>query len=313
MKIAIIGGSGHFRYVLDELKNHTLLGIAPGVVGEDLEKLQEGLAAKNIEAKVFDDWKKLVKDADVAVVNTRPDKNAIVSAYCLERNIHVFSEKPLAVDMKQLKMLGKVAEKSKAMICAMFGIRYSGWYQLIKEELKNIGTIRLINAHKSYKLGKRPEFYDHKETFSGIIPWVSIHALDWILDLTGAKVTSISAANNAEYNFGHGDLEMTSLCMLQLEGGVLASVTADFLRPEGAPTKNDDRIRIVGTKGMLEYAADVLTKTDLEGQSQLTIGKDQDVFELFLRRIGGEDVGVTPQESFYATELALNLQAMACE
>ena len=313
MKIAIIGGSGHFRYVLDELKNHTLLGIAPGVVGEDLEKLQEGLATKNIEAKAFDDWKKLVKDADVAVVNTRPDKNAIVSAYCLERNIHVFSEKPLAVDMKQLKMLGKVAEKSKAMICAMFGIRYSGWYQLVKEELKNIGTIRLINAHKSYKLGKRPEFYDHKETFSGIIPWVSIHALDWILDLTGAKVTSISAANNAEHNFGHGDLEMTSLCMLQLEGGILASVTADFLRPEGAPTKNDDRIRIVGTKGMLEFAADVLTKTDLEGQSQLTIGKDQDVFELFLRRIGGEEVGVTPQESFYATELALNLQAMACE
>lgn len=313
MKIAIIGGSGHFRYVLDQLKNHTLLGIAPGVAGEDLSKLQEGLAAKNMEATVFDDWKKLVKDADVAVVNTRPDKNAIVSAYCLERNIHVFSEKPLAVDLKQLKMLGKVAEKSKAIICAMFGIRYSGWYQLAKEELKNIGAIRLINAHKSYKLGKRPAFYDHKETFSGIIPWVSIHALDWILDLTGAKVTSISAANNAEHNFGHGDLEMTSLCMLQLEGGILASVTADFLRPEGAPTKNDDRIRIVGTKGMLEYAADVLTKTNLEGQSQLPIPQDQDVFELFLRRIGGEDVGVTPQESFYTTELALNLQAMACE
>ena len=311
MKIAIIGGSGHFRYALDQLKNHTFLGIAPGVMGEDLGKLQEALADRKIDAPVFDDWKKLVKDADVAVVNTRPDKNAIVSAYCLERNIHVFSEKPLAVDMKQLKMLGKVAEKSKAQICAMLGIRYSGWYLLAKEELKNIGDIRLINAHKSYKLGQRADFYNHRETFSGIIPWVSIHALDWILDLTGAKVTSISAANNADHNFGHGDLEMTSLCMLQLEGGILASVTADFLRPAGAPTKNDDRIRIVGTKGMLEFAADVFTKTDLQTQTQLPIPKDVDVFELFLRRIGGEEVGVTPQESFYVTELALNLQEMA--
>ena len=41
----------------------------------------------------------------MAVVNTRPDKNAIVSAYCLERGISVFSEKPLAVTMEQLEKL----------------------------------------------------------------------------------------------------------------------------------------------------------------------------------------------------------------
>ena len=70
MKIAIVGGSGHYRYALSELKNHTLLGIAAGVIGEDLEKLKSALQKKGLEASVFDDWKKLVKDADVAVVAT---------------------------------------------------------------------------------------------------------------------------------------------------------------------------------------------------------------------------------------------------
>lgn len=311
MKIAIVGGSGHYRYVLGELKNHTLLGIAPGVIGEDLGKLQKALANRELEAPLFDDWKKLVKAADVVVVNTRPDKNAIVTAYCLERNIPVFSEKPLAIDMPQLQMLGKAAEKSKAFVCAMLGIRYSGWYRSVKAAVSGIGTIRMINAQKSYKLGVRPDFYKHKETFGGIIPWVSIHALDWILDLTGAQVTAISADTNCDHNSGNGDLEMTGLCQLQLEGGILASVSADFFRPEGAPTHDDDRIRVVGTEGIVEYMDGKVIKTDKTGVSQVLCREDGDVFALFLRRVGGEDVGVTPQESFYVTELALNLAEAA--
>lgn len=306
MKIAIVGGSGHYRYVLEELKNHTLLGIAPGIMGEDLGKLQKALAKREIEAPVFDDWKKLVKDADVAVVNTRPDKNAIVSAYCLERNIHVFSEKPLAVTMEQLQMLGKAAEKSKARISAMLGIRCSGWYRTVKKAVERIGTIRLINAQKSYKLGVRPDFYKNKNTFGGIIPWVSIHALDWILDLTGSKVTAIGADTNNDHNCGNGDLEMTALCQLQLEGGILASVSADFFRPEGAPTHDDDRIRIVGTEGVLEYMAGKVTLTDKNGVTELPLEPGEDVFRLFL-----EDTGITPQDSFYVTELALNLNEAA--
>ena len=306
MKIAIVGGSGHYRYVLEEVKNHTLLGIAPGIIGEDLSKLKEALAKRGIEAPNFDDWKKLVKDADVAVVNTRPDKNAIVSAYCLERNISVFSEKPLAVTMEQLERLGDAAEKSKGRISAMLGIRYSGWYRTVKNALPRIGQIRLINAQKSYKLGVRPAFYKNKATFGGIIPWVSIHALDWILDLTGAKVTAIGADTNGDYNSDNGDLEMTGLCQLQLEGGILASVSADFFRPEGAPTHDDDRIRVVGTEGILEYMNGKVTLTHKTGVEELPILESEDVFRLFL-----EDQGITEQDSFYVTELALNLREAA--
>lgn len=306
VKIAIVGGSGHYRYALNELKNHTFLGIAPGIIGEDLSKLKASLAKKEMEAPVFDDWKKLVKDADVVVVNTRPDKNAIVSAYCLERGICVFSEKPLAVTMEQLERLGDAAEKSKGRISAMFGIRYSGWYRTVKNTLPQIGQIRLINAQKSYKLGTRPDFYKNKATFGGLIPWVAIHGLDWILDLTGAKVTAIAADTNNGFNSGNGDLEMTALCQLQLEGGILASVSADFFRPEGAPTHDDDRIRVVGTEGILEYMNGKVTLTDKNGITELPLLESEDVFRLFL-----EDQGVTEQDSFYVTELALNLNEAA--
>ena len=306
MKIAVVGASGHYRYVLKELKNHTLLGIAPGIIGEDMTKLQAALAKQGMEAELFYDWKKLVKDADVVVVNTRPDKNAIVSTYCLERGLCVFSEKPLAVTMEQLEVLGKAAEKSKGRISAMLGIRCSGWYRTVKKAVADIGQIRLINAQKSYKLGVRPDFYKTKNTFGGIIPWVSIHALDWILDLTGEKVTAIGADTNNGCNGGNGDLEMTALCQLQLEGGILASVSADFFRPEGAPTHGDDRIRVVGTEGIVEYIDGRVTLTDKNGVRELPLEQEEDVFRLFL-----EDNGVSEQDSFYVTELALNMNDAA--
>ena len=51
VKIAIVGGSGHYRYVLQELKNHTLLGIAPGIIGEELTKLKNALTKAEIAAQ----------------------------------------------------------------------------------------------------------------------------------------------------------------------------------------------------------------------------------------------------------------------
>jgi len=311
MKICIIGGSGHYRYALKQLKNHTLIGIAPGTPDEDLSKLRASLQDADLSFKEVEDYRSLLDEAEVAVVNTQFNLNAAITMECLERGIHVFSEKPLATDLEQLARLRESAARSKALVAAMFGINYTPWFLTVKEAIKKIGTIRLINAQKSYRLGTRPAFFNSKETFGGLIPWVAIHAISWIHDLTDAKAIRTSAMVNNEYNFGHGDLEMTALCQFELEGGILASVTADYFRPNGAPTKDDDRVRIVGTKGIVECIGNTVTLIDEETATQLPLLPAADVFELFLRRIGGEEVGVSPEESFYITELALKADQLA--
>ncbi|MBR6794219.1 MAG: Gfo/Idh/MocA family oxidoreductase [Clostridia bacterium] len=311
MKICIIGGSGHYRYTLKQLKNHTLIGIAPGTPDEDLSKLRASLQDADLSFKEVEDYRSLLDEAEVAVVNTQFNLNAAITMECLERGIHVFSEKPLATDLEQLARLRESAARSKALVAAMFGINYTPWFLTVKEAIKKIGTIRLINAQKSYRLGTRPAFFNSKKTFGGLIPWVAIHAISWIHDLTDAKAIRTSAMVNNEYNFGHGDLEMTALCQFELEGGILASVTADYFRPNGAPTKDDDRVRVVGTKGIVECIGNTVTLIDEETATQLPLLPAADVFELFLRRIGGEEVGVSPEESFYITELALKADQLA--
>lgn len=311
MNICIIGNSGHWGYARQELLNHTLVGIAPGFDGDDMSAALETLKRYGVEAKIYEDYRELLSLADIAIVNTRFDLNARITAECLSKNVHVFSEKPLATTMEQLEMLRKAREQSRAMVIGMFGIRYSGWFLTVADAIKDIGQIRLVNGQKSYKLGLRPDFYKNREQFGGIIPWVAIHAIDWVCALTKARVLHMSALTNNLHNFGNGDLEMTALCQFQMENGILASVSADYYRPLTAPTHDDDRVRVVGTEGILEYAGGVVTKIGKDGVIQLPMVQEENVFSLFLRRIAGEDVGVTPEESFYLTEIALKARDMA--
>ena len=311
MNICIIGNSGHWGYARKELANHTLVGIAPGYPGDDMAAAQAALEKIGIEATIYEDYNTLIDLADVAVINTRFDLNAKVAAECLANNVHAFCEKPLATSLQKLDMLQKAQEGSKAMVIGMFGIRYSGWFLTVKEAAKDIGTIRMVNAQKSYKLGQRPAFYENREQFGGIIPWVAIHAMDWIYDLTGAKAEKINAMTSNSHNYGKGDLEMTALCQIKLENDILASVNADYYRPLSAPTHDDDRVRVVGTEGIVEYKDGVVTRIGKNGIEEIPMLPAGNIFSLFLRRMNGENVGITPEESFYLTEIALKARKIA--
>ena len=306
MNICIIGGSGHWSYALRQLKEHRVVGIAPGFEGEDMNGVASALAAEGIAAPVFEDYHLLLSaGTEVAIVNTRFDQNAPVTIQCLERDIFVFSEKPLALDEETLNRVEKAQQASRAFVCAMFGIRFEPWFLCVKEAVKKIGRITMVNAQKSYKLGVRPDFYKKRATFGGLIPWVAIHAIDWIAAACELDFVSVSAVSSRACNGEYDELETAALCMFELENGAMASVNADYFRPSAAPTHDDDRLRIVGSEGVVEYREGTVVLLDKNGRQELTLPEAHDIFALFLRRIEGEDAGVAPEEGFRVTRLAL--------
>lgn len=311
MRICFVGAQGHWQYTKDKLDKNEITGVCPGFAGEDISPLLDELKARNITPKVFENYEEMTDICDVAVVNTRFDLNAQITYGFLKKNIYVFSEKPLATTIEQLNILREAQKSSRAFVCAMFGIRYSGWFLTLKKALENLGEVRMINAQKSYKLGIRPDFYKSRDTFGGLIPWVAIHAIDWIHSIANEELEIISAISDNSYNSGNGDLETTSLCQFRTKSGILASVSADYLRPQSADTHDDDRVRVVCTKGIAEYQSGRVTIIDENGTRSLEILPDEDVFGLFLERIRGKDTGVTPDESFYMTEVALLARDMA--
>lgn len=278
MNIAIIGGSGHYGFVFEALSlrpDLTLCAIAPADKGEDISGLIAACKARSLTPQCHESASALLSahpEVELAAVNPWFSRAADVSIACLKRGIHVFSEKPLATDLTKLDALEDAWRASGCALGGMFNLRYCGWFRTVQRAIAEgkIGVVRQIQARKSYKLGTRAEFYRHRETFGGIIPWVGIHAIDWATQVGGA-CHYISALTNADYNRGHGDLEMTSAVLMALENGVIATVTADFLRPDGASRHDDDRLRVTGTTGTLyAYDGQVLLE-DASGRYELPI------------------------------------------
>jgi predicted dehydrogenase len=179
-----------------------------------------------------------------------------MSIDCVRRGIHVIVEKPVATTFEQLDNLGQaLADHPGVHLIAMQTMRYlPGFftaYRLVRDGA--IGDVRLMNAQKSYKLGNRPAFYHQRNSYGGTIPWVGAHGVDWLLWIGGHRIRSATALHTSAGLKDHASaMELTALCQFAMTGDRFASLSIDVLRPANATTHGDDRLRVVGSEGVIE-------------------------------------------------------------
>ena len=272
MNICIAGNRGHLGYVFDALPTLASVRIA-GIHAADraeLAELQGRCRAVGADPATGDDWPALLdaRKPDVAVVCGPFEDHAAMCIAAFERDMHVFCEKPVALTLDELAALSAAfaaaSARSGIHFGGMMGLRYDPAFHAAHAIVASggIGDVRLVNAQKSYKLGNRPAYYRERATYGGTIPWVGSHAIDWVSWFTGKAFVSVDARHSTAANRGNGTLETLGLCRFELEDGILASVTVDYLRPEAATTHGDDRIRVVGTRGVVEVRGGKAYLTD---------------------------------------------------
>ena len=292
MKICFIGACGHSRQAYQYLLNRQdaqLLGFAPGSTHET----KIPLWAENLP--YYADYLAMLDGVqpELAVVSPVFGLTASVILECAKRKIHVFSEKPVATTLADLEKVEKAVAESGIRFCAMHYLRYDpAFYAGAKlAQSGAIGQIQLVTAQKSYKYGTRPAWYADPALYGGTIPWVGIHAIDWIYHFTGKRFLSVTTQTAGE---------MAALCQFALEDGVIASMNLDYYRPKAAATHGDDRIRCVGTEGVLEVCNGKITLIRAEETKIITPESAPELLEEFLS--GG---GIPAEEIFYLTRVAL--------
>ena len=254
--------------------------------------------------------------------------HAAMAAEALRRGIHAFCEKPVALTLTQLADLRSAYETSRAEfqgwyanglhLGAMMGLRYDPAFYTAWRAVRGgaIGTVRLVNAQKSYKLGAREAYYRDRATYGGTIPWVGVHAIDWIHWFSGETFESVYATHSTQYNHDNGDLEMSALCHFTLSNGVFASASIDYLRPSTAHTHGDDRVRVMGTDGAIEVCGGqaYLINGETDGDIALPVACEKQIFQDFVEHIGGKTTALlSPDDIFAVTEACLLARQSADE
>jgi predicted dehydrogenase len=294
MKLCMIGTRGHNGYVHAGMEQLTDVQVVA---------TSDGLS---------DDWLAMLDSErpDLLSVAGPFEKHADICIEAFRRGIHVFCEKPVAMTFDELARVRAAHETSGVHFASMMGLRYAPAFYTAWRAVRDgaIGTVRLISAQKSYRLGERADFFRSRSTYPGTIPWVGSHAIDLIRWFSGEAFESVIAAHSTRDNRGHGDLEVSALCQFTMTNEVLASASIDYLRPANAPSHGDDRIRVAGTRGVVEVrnGEALLINDETDGEQTLAAACDRQIFCDFVQRAaGGPEALIGPDDAFAVTEACL--------
>jgi predicted dehydrogenase len=311
----MIGVRGHNNYVFGgfaDNKEDQIVAISTTVEQDSIEKLRAGAAKVGQSPREFTNWRQMLDEARPEVISVAGPlfKHAEICIEAFSRGIHVFCEKPVVTTLEDFARVKDAYGKSRVCFAAMMGIRYEPAFMTAWKAVKAgaVGEPRILDGRKSYKCGRREDFFKKRATYGGTIPWVGSHAIDWVQWFSGQRFTAVYATHSTMHNRGHDEMEMTAMCLFEMTNEVMATVSIDYLRPDNAPTHGDDRIRCAGTEGVIEVRGGqvYLINGTQKGEQTLECSTDRQVFRDFLEECKGRGrCLITAKESLDITEACL--------
>jgi predicted dehydrogenase len=318
VRIGLIGAEGHIGEITSHLKE------APDVefvaVADPSAKATARFARGPLAGiHQYTDYRRMLdsEKLEMVAVGGPNGTRAQILLEAIERKLHIVSEKPLSIDRAGLAKIRAGVERQRIRLTMLLPMRFLDTYRALKQAVDSgaIGEVAQISAQKSYKLGDREEWMRHHDSFGGTIPYIAIHMVDLMRFTSGREMVE---AASFQARVGHpemGDMENTTATIFRLDNKGTADLHMDYLRPETAPTHGDDRLRLAGTEGVVEYqeSTGVTLVTGKEKPRVLTdLPPAGSLFLDFLDSVyNGKPVGLSIADIWRVNEIVLGARESA--
>ncbi|HAZ63292.1 MAG TPA: hypothetical protein DCZ72_06750 [Armatimonadetes bacterium] len=258
------------------------------------------------------------RDVQVAILAEDNGSRAGHLIECFNRGWHVFAEKPLAITSRDLDQVRAAHAAAGTRLSMLLTMRYEPIYRSLRAALAEglIGAPLQLSAQKSYKLGQRPAWQRDPASYGATIPFIGIHPVDLLRYVTGCDYQRVSALARSAGLPGSETMDESCALLLETTEGLPTAIRLDFLRPAGAPTHGDDRIRVAGERGVLEVLGGRLSllTPDAPPQELPITATAPNMFDEYLDELAGVGTHeLTAADCLRATELVLAAQQAAVE
>jgi predicted dehydrogenase len=318
--LGLIGYDGHPEEILRPLADFPDVELAAVAdAGSDSRAIESTLrnpfAAK---ARRYRDYAAMLQREHldcVAICNNNGGRAAAIAA-CAERKLNLIAEKPFAINRRGLATAIAAVETHGVHAGMLLPMRFDPPYLAMKQIVDSgeIGEISQIDAQKSYQLDTRPDWQKHTATYGSTILWIGIHMIDLMSFTSGRRFTQAGAFQGHVAFPELGDMQNVTATIFRLDNGGTATLRMDYLRPASVKGHGDDRLRLAGAKGIVEYQEETgVTVLSPAGKRVLTALPAQgSVFADFLRSTYlGEKPALTWQEIIRANQWTMAAQEAA--
>jgi predicted dehydrogenase len=282
MNIAIVGCGFVADYYLATLPGHPSLNLA-GVTDSDPDRAARFSAFHAVSN--YGSLEELLGDDRVELVLnlTNPGSHYAVTKACLEAGKHVYSEKPLAMELDQARALVQLAEARGLRLasapCSLLGETAQTVWKALRE--RRIGTVRLVYAEMDDGMVFRMPY--RKWTSTSGVPWPAKdefevgctfeHAgyyLTWLPAFFGPArmVTAFSACLVPDKQTDiplEREAPDFSVACITFDSGVVARLTCSIIAP------HDHSLRIIGDEGILSTKDCWFYRSPVSIQRSITI------------------------------------------
>jgi predicted dehydrogenase len=263
IRIAIIGCGGIADYhgpQLAKLPNVNVVGTC-----DVLEQKARGLAEKLGVGKWCTDYRELLDGVDAVWVCTPPFARVDIITAAADAGKHIFSEKPIALNLKDADTMIAAAKKAKVKYMLGYCFRFWNPYKLLHDTFASgeLGELVSCWGRRYESCDMRGTWFGDQEKSGGVMLDNASHLVDWVRWVGGdvktvfAKTFRIHPNSQAD---DHGGV------LLFFENGGMGAVEQSL-----SSWVTENTIGLVGTKGGMIVSRDgvVRRRIGAEGTEQI--------------------------------------------
>lgn len=212
----------------------TLLPALKGIAGLKLVGLSAGSGISTRSAAenhgfnyCTSDYNELLDDneIDAVIVTTRNSLHAEIASAAMKKGKHVFVEKPLAINKKELNNLVRLNKKYPEILVQVgFNRRYAPLTKRIKEKFKNRKGPMMM--HYRVNAGKLPSNYWVYEEREGSSRFISemCHFIDYCRHMAGCEIIDSHVFNIEHDSLSENEQKENVTVSLKFEDGSVANI-----------------------------------------------------------------------------------------
>lgn len=244
-------------------------------------KALEGAGDMVPDAKRFTDFDEMCASGavDTVVIATPNAFHTAAIRTALERGLHVYCEKPLAITVGECREIAGLAQQSGCVVQTGFQHRFQHGYASAKRlvESGEIGALKRADMRATawfrpnVYFAKRPWRATWEQAGGGVLLMQAIHQLDAFLWITGMPSRVTARAWRARPDV---EVEDDVYAVLEYPGGAHGMLSASTLDPSGI-----NRLEFTCDVGALRSEGERLRRGGWETQTSRTMAESTNPFE----------------------------------
>ena len=256
--VGVIGtgriGKLHIQHLSQNIPDAELIAIC----SLDTETAQTLTEQFNIP-QITSDYPTLLSNSqiDAVIVASSTDTHVEICQAAAEAGKHIFCEKPIALDLKQIDETLAIVEKAEVKFQVGFNRRFDTNFMRVREAVTS-GEIGEPHILRITSRDPAPPPIEYVKLSGGIFLDMTIHDFDMARYLIDDEVVEVYAVGDVRVDpkIGEaGDID-TAVITLRFQNGVLATID----NSREAIYGYDQRVEVFGSKGMV-VAGNPLTNT----------------------------------------------------